>query len=77
VTSSGGPWEARWPPRWGSKDGGIAAHNALSGEKQKRVDHRVVPRAIFIDPPVAVVGMTEKEAVAAGHRCWCKPVPLE
>ncbi len=60
----------------GSKDGGIAAHNAFSGEKQKRVDHRVVPRAIFIDPPVAVVGMTEKEAVAAGHRCWCKPVPL-
>ena len=60
----------------GSKDGGIAAHNALSGEAQKRVDYRVVPRAIFIDPPVGVVGLTEKQAVAAGHRCWCKAVPL-
>ena len=60
----------------GSQDGGIAAHNAFSSEEPRRVDHRVVPRAIFIDPQVAVVGMTEEEAVAAGHRCWCKAVPL-
>jgi mercuric reductase len=31
---------------------------------------------IFTDPPVAVVGMTETEAVAAGHRCWCRPLPM-
>ena len=61
----------------GSQDGGIVAHNALSGEKPRRVDHRVIPRAIFIDPPFASVGMTEKEAVAAGNPCWCRPVPIE
>ena len=61
----------------GSQDGGTVAHNALSGEKPRRVDHRVIPRAIFIDPPFAAVGMTEKEAVAAGNPCWCKPVPIE
>ena len=61
----------------GSQDGGIVAHNALSGEAPRRVSHRVIPRAIFIDPPFAAVGMTEKEAVAAGNPCWCKPVPME
>ena len=60
----------------GSHDGGIVAHNALSGEEPRRMDHRVIPRAIFIDPPFATVGMTEEEAVAAGNPCWCKPVPM-
>lgn len=60
----------------GSQDGGIVAHNALSGEPPRKVNHRVIPRAIFIDPPLAVVGMTEEEAVAAGHACWCRAVPM-
>src|SRR6266571_1901085 len=60
----------------GSQDGGIVAHNAFSGEPLRSVNHRVVPRAIFIDPPLAVVGLTEKEAVAAGHPCWCKATPM-
>lgn len=60
----------------GSHDGGIVAQNALSGDPLRMVDHRVVPRAIFIDPQVAVVGMTEKEAVAAGNPCWCRSVPM-
>jgi len=59
----------------GSQDGGIVAHNAFSGDLRS-VNHRVVPRAIFIDPPLAVVGMTEAEAVAAGHRCWCRATPM-
>ena len=60
----------------GSRQGGIAAQNALSGKPMKSVDHRVIPRTIFTDPEVAVVGMTEKEAIAAGHRCWCNTLPL-
>lgn len=60
----------------GSQDGGIVAHNALSGEPPRKVNHRVVPRAVFVDPPLAVVGMTEQEAVAAGHPCWCRAVPM-
>jgi mercuric reductase len=60
----------------GSHDGGIAAHNALSGEKPRRVDHRVIPRVVFTDPQIAVVGMTEEEAVAAGHLCWCNTLPM-
>jgi mercuric reductase len=60
----------------GSRDGGIAARNALSGERLKKVDHRVIPRVIFTDPQVAVVGMTEEEAIAQGHACWCNTVPM-
>lgn len=60
----------------GSQDGGIAARNAFSTDGMRPVDHRVVPRCIFTDPQVAVVGMTEDEAIAAGHRCWCNTIPM-
>lgn len=61
----------------GAQDGGIAAHNAFSPPaEQRQVDHRVIPRTIFTDPQVAVVGMTEEEALAAGHPCWCNTVPM-
>jgi mercuric reductase len=36
----------------------------------------VIPRTIFTDPEVGVVGMSEKEAIAAGHRCWCNTLPM-
>ena len=55
----------------GSQDGSIAAHNAFTSEL-RRVNHRVIPRTIFTDPQVAIVGMTEEEAIADGHDCWCK-----
>lgn len=61
----------------GAHDGRIVAHNALSGQPLRKVDHRVIPRAIFSDPPVGVVGMTEAEAIAAGHPCWCNTIPME
>jgi mercuric reductase len=60
----------------GSHDGGIAAHNALTDAPLRQVDHRVIPRVIFTDPPVATVGMTEQEASAAGHACWCNTLPM-
>lgn len=60
----------------GSRQGAIAARNALSAESLRQVDHRVVPRTIFVDPEIAVVGMPEAEVVAAGHRCWCNTVPM-
>lgn len=61
----------------GSRDGTIVAHNLFSGLPHRTTaEHRVIPRVIFTDPQVAVVGMTEKDAVAAGHPCWCRAVPL-
>lgn len=60
----------------GSQDGGIVAHNAFGSEAPRPVNHRVIPRTIFTDPQVAVVGMTEEDAQAAGHKCWCNVVPM-
>lgn len=61
----------------GARQGGIAAHNALLGNDLRAFDGRVIPRAIFTDPPIGVVGMTEAEAIAAGHRCWCTTLPMD
>jgi len=60
----------------GAHDGKIAAHNALSGEPPREVDHIVIPRTIFTDPQVAVVGLTDEEANAAGIVCECNTIPL-
>jgi mercuric reductase len=60
----------------GAQDGGIAAGNALGG-KRRTVNHAVIPRTIFTDPQVAVVGLTDAEANACGHRCWCNTIPVE
>ena len=49
-----------------SYDGPIAALNAIKG-LDRTVDYRVVPRAIFSDPTLAAVGLTEAEARAQGY----------
>jgi mercuric reductase len=59
----------------GARDGGIAAENALTGANRS-VDHTVIPRAIFTDPPVGVVGLTDREANARGLVCQCNTIPL-
>ena len=48
-----------------SAEGLVAADNALGADS--RMDYRAVPGAIFTSPEVATVGLTEDQAVAAGH----------
>jgi len=47
-------------------DGPITALNAVRGTG-RTVDYRVVPRAIFTQPALASVGLTEQEAADAGY----------
>lgn len=64
----------------GAHDGSIVAHNAFAeelGQEPRTVDHRVIPRTIFTDPQIGIVGMTEEEATALGYTCWCNTVPME
>lgn len=60
----------------GAHDGGIAAENALNGIGGHKVNHAVIPRAIFTDPQVGVVGLSDEEANALGYECDCRIIPM-
>lgn len=60
----------------GAQDGGIAAENALNGKGRHKVDHAVIPRAIFTDPQVGVIGLSDVEANARGYVCDCRSIPM-
>ena len=54
----------------------VVQHNLLFGwedtETMVATDHRYVPAAVFTDPQVAYIGLTENEAVAKGFDVSCK-----
>ena len=56
--------------------GHTAAANAL-GSTTETVDYRGLPSVIFTDPQLAGAGLTEAEALAAGHACDCRILGLE
>jgi mercuric reductase len=60
-----------------AKEGMVAAHNAISKDKSRRIDFNEVPRAVFTFPEVASVGLTEAEADRRGIDCTCAILPLE
>lgn len=59
-----------------AKEGMIAVNNALS-ENKKTMDYRVVPQAVFTDPQLAGVGLTDALANEKGISCACNTVPME
>ncbi|MFQ6083864.1 MAG: mercury(II) reductase [Candidatus Aminicenantia bacterium] len=58
-----------------AKEGFIAANNALSNKKLA-VDFHSVPHAIFTDPQVASVGLTDEKAVQQGYQCKCRVLDM-
>jgi pyruvate/2-oxoglutarate dehydrogenase complex dihydrolipoamide dehydrogenase (E3) component len=52
----------------------IVAANVIEG-KDLSTDHRLVPYAVFTDPQLGRVGLTEKEARAAGHKLKVGKIP--
>jgi pyruvate/2-oxoglutarate dehydrogenase complex dihydrolipoamide dehydrogenase (E3) component len=53
----------------------IVADNLLAGAS-RRVTDRIPAYALFIDPPLGRVGMSEREARAAGHAVRPAPLPM-
>ncbi|TQN43121.1 mercuric reductase [Blastococcus colisei] len=59
--------------------GRVAALNALGaggGTEPARVDYTGLPAVVFTRPQLASAGLTEAEALAAGHRCECRVLGL-
>lgn len=54
---------------------GRVAGDVLGG-KTSAFDSRAIPRAVFSEPEIAAVGLTETEAVAAGHEVSIGRFPL-
>jgi len=76
----GWEWGSQMATPVGARDGAIAASNAFALDLNlapRVADHRVIPRAIFTDPQIGLVGMTEKEVVASGRRCWRNTLPID
>lgn len=59
-----------------AKEGYVAASNALEGTK-KTIDYDSIPRAVFTDPQVASVGLTEAELMKREGVCSCRTVRIE
>ena len=45
----------------------IVATNLLEGKPRRRVSDRIPCYALFVDPPLGRVGLTERDALAQGH----------
>lgn len=58
-----------------AKEGVIAVENALLG-RERELDPDRIPRAVFTSPELAAVGLTEAQAVAAGHSVETRIVPM-
>ncbi len=58
-----------------AKEGYTAASNALEGTK-KSIDYGSVPKAVFTDPQVASVGLTEEEYMRLYNTCSCRTVEI-
>ena len=58
-----------------AREGYVAARNALEGAGE-RMDYESVPWAVFTDPQVAAVGITEEEEMRRLGSCLCRTVPM-
>jgi mercuric reductase len=58
-----------------AREGYVAARNALEGAGE-RMDYQSVPWAVFTDPQVAAVGITEEEEMRRLGSCSCRVVKM-
>lgn len=59
-----------------AKEGALAAENALT-VPVRTLDYDHVPHAVFTNPQVASVGLTEEEEMRRYNACACRTVTLE
>lgn len=58
-----------------AKEGATVAMNALMNEKRS-INYDWIPHAVFTNPQVASVGLTDAEAVRRGYACDCRVITM-
>ncbi len=58
-----------------AKEGAIAASNALEGSA-KTINYENIPAAVFTNPQVATVGLTEEQEMERFQACACRAVEV-
>lgn len=59
-----------------AKEGSVAAENAFTGS-ERTLDYDHVPSAVFTNPQVASVGLTEEEEMRRFQACSCRTVYMD
>ncbi len=59
-----------------AREGSLAAENALTGS-QKSINYEHVPHAVFTNPQVASVGLTEEEEMRRFKACACRTIYMD
>ncbi len=59
-----------------AKEGYLATGNALTGSR-KAINYEHVPHAVFTNPQVASVGLTEEQEMKRFNACACRTVRIE
>jgi len=59
-----------------AKEGSLAAENALTGSSRV-IDYDHVPHAVFTNPQVASVGLTEEESMRRFNACACRTIYMD
>jgi mercuric reductase len=59
-----------------AKEGAVVASNALKREK-RAINYDLVPHAVFTNPQVASVGLTEEEYIRRGGACQCRVIGMD
>ena len=59
-----------------AKEGSLAAENALTGSL-KSINYDHVPQAVFTNPQVASVGLTEDEEMSRFNACACRTIYMD
>ena len=58
-----------------AKEGAVAAENGLTGS-QRTINYEHIPSAVFTDPQVASVGITEAQEMERFNACSCRHVEV-
>ena len=58
-----------------AKEGSVATANAFQGAR-KTIDYDYIPAAVFTNPQVATVGLTEDEEMRRFKACACTTVEI-